>query len=398
MTVVSTATLINPGAETGDATGWTADLNTAPVARTTGAHSGTYKFFIANAAVGAYYQDYVLPTEVRSAAGVGAVLFNPYVWQDDFSGDTDSQRFRVHVWNANSEIVQTIRDAIIGDHNGNWTVRSFELPLHTEARVIRLYVDGFRSTGAELSAYQDDFGITFLTNSQYRFDIGLQNPGGYTCTSFAFNPTGGADPANWVVKSGNLDCFRQGKSVQNNLHNVATYFFRGVDSTTFMATQVVCMTNVFSIYDAIDTGSISMILAWLQGAYEGTDPSGKMRVDFMSGSGTQVGSMESGYFLASTRWQRASISGVVPPQTRNFEVSMIYSGSGAGGSSNFSGDCWFTTIEAYMMLNSNYIDGNNDPFAQPPISGQRDFPRVIARAFPTTAQRAFPVLGDLVGE
>lgn len=378
MGVFHTAALVNPGAEDGDATGWITDLGgSAPEAKTGGPHSGTWRFTLGNSAWGGYYQDFVLPTAVKSAAGIGAVILNPSVFHSDFSGDTDVQRVRFHALDASDKIVQTIVDVFANSYDDSWFVRSFELRLHTEARKIRLYSEGVRITGTELSAYQDDYNLDFLVNSQYRFDIGLLNTDASDSTSLVNNPAGGADPANWTVHSGNFDASYTGKSAPGNLHNVASTFFRGVSTAAMMATQVVCLTNVFSLYDAIDTGSIDLTLSYQQGTFDANDR-GRARIDFLSGSGTLLSSMQTDFVVANNHWETRAVNTVCPALTRRIAVSLMSSATGYDNN-------WFTTIEVYLLLNSNYIDGNNDPFPASGLVTFRDFPGQGDRDFPSPA-------------
>ena len=75
MSIFSTAALTNPGAEDGDATGWTTDLGgSAPEAKTAGPRTGSWKFTLGNSAWGAYYQDFTLTTLVKPVSATFATI------------------------------------------------------------------------------------------------------------------------------------------------------------------------------------------------------------------------------------------------------------------------------------------------------------------------------------
>ena len=374
MTLVQVGSLVNPGGEVGSASGWTSDHSgiTSPVVNSSagGARTGDYRFILASNSYGGYYQDYALPTEIASLTAIGAIRFNPSVWQSDFSGDADNQRFKALVFNANSEVVQSwMQNSFESGFDGTFTLSSVELPLHNDAHTIRLYTEGERFSGAELSAYQDDYALAFNQHGQFRYDIGIVNPSAYGVTS------------GWAATSANLITGALTAASYHLHHPSSAYFYPG-SAAVFQAQQTVDFVNSYDLYDALDTGAVTFDLNYAQGSFNDND-TGALYVEFLNSADTMVSSAGFSEIAADRKWQVRSLQATVPATARKVRLTMF--GTRTNGNNL---DARFTTIQGYLNTTSNYINGDNAPYGTG-IPSDRVFP-VLTREFPLWNMREFP--------
>ena len=368
-------TIINPGYEIGDMTGWTLDVNT-PETRIDNPNSGTFYSRLGNTAAhsfGAFYQDVNLPVAIRSLALQGALTFRAACWQDDFSGDTDLGQFRVGIFNSSLELIQCLNQEHHSDNNGTWAQIVFDEPLHKDAHFVRLRHQGIRLAGTELSFYSDDNEAQVNSTVIFRYDIGLVNPS-------ADDGTNG-----WTTTSGDLNVNQiTAQSVPNP--NPSSNFFYAANTSAFVAEQVITLADSYGLGTALDTGSVQFTLTYMQGSFRNLDE-GNMAYEFLDISDVVVGTGSHVNSNNTKQWQVRSIGDVAPVDTR--KIKLVMQGVRQDGSNL---DARFCGIQAYFTVSSNFLDGVQEPPWPAPLPAEnRGFPTYVSRGFPQNSNRRFPI-------
>lgn len=157
-------TLVNPGAETGDTTGWT--QSTGGGFNVIGeAHTGTYGFVgSTSSATAEWYQDVPVPAYVENDIDNGLIRIDARTWINSWTGDNDYGRFYVEARNEAGDVLAV-------DDTGNkepdvWTQIGVVLLLPPLTRTIRFRAYSKRLTGTQNSVYWDDFTGTLESIAQ----------------------------------------------------------------------------------------------------------------------------------------------------------------------------------------------------------------------------------------
>jgi hypothetical protein len=153
-------TVTNPGAETGDTTGWTnvtGTLVAQPAAGGYGPHSGTYFFKSGASAATECYQDVAVPVDAE--ADVDAALISAVftAWQSGYT-DADKGRMRISFRDAGGATLASW-DGPDVDGTATWLEQIITAPVPPLTRTIRLTLIGTRAAGTSLDAYWDDISL-----------------------------------------------------------------------------------------------------------------------------------------------------------------------------------------------------------------------------------------------
>lgn len=153
--------LTNPGAETGDTTGWTASNPTQFASINTtggdwvGPKSGSRYFTFGTAAAGSTaYQDVAVPVEHQATVDTGMVAFWMSVWRSSFGGE----RSRHTIIAYDASMVELARMVPLDYTSANvvWVQRSNFLRLPTGTRIVRIIIEAITKDSSYLDAYFDD--------------------------------------------------------------------------------------------------------------------------------------------------------------------------------------------------------------------------------------------------
>lgn len=143
-------TVVNPDAETGNATGWTGNpsLFTASTLGPPGnpdfpgPHSGTYYFYGDNAATRSMYQDIDVSAYATDIdAGVYKASLKSWIAGD---AGLDQQRLVIQALSAASAVLDQMIPPVFRETT-TWTQREILLILPVNTRKIRIFLEGFRS-------------------------------------------------------------------------------------------------------------------------------------------------------------------------------------------------------------------------------------------------------------
>jgi hypothetical protein len=154
-------TITNPGAETGNTSGWT-DVTSALGVRTTGtgglaSHSGGW-YFIATAsgASAECYQDIALDSSLYSDIDAGLLRIRFDGWHAGSGSDSDNGKLTITFLDVSSAAIggERAQDNI---HTGAaWVKRTLLVLVPPNTRTVRLGMKGTRTGGTALDSYWDD--------------------------------------------------------------------------------------------------------------------------------------------------------------------------------------------------------------------------------------------------
>ena len=155
--------LSNPGAETGDATGWTQLNASGPQSRTSGddsitSHSGSFHFSAAASAIQPYWgQTVTLPSELETLCDAGRLEAYLSAWRIGFASDTD-KGYLLLEFLSSGDVWLGGRLSTGTDPTG-WTLETLQCYMPPSTRKIRVAFAGIRDGGTQCSAYIDDISL-----------------------------------------------------------------------------------------------------------------------------------------------------------------------------------------------------------------------------------------------
>lgn len=154
--------IVNPGAETGDTTGWTATSGSVDVRDSNPApHTGSWYFTGGSSPVSRIDQSIDLSVFDTAKIDAGNASVEVTWWQTSFAGD-DIGRIELYFFEADnftSTGSDTSADIIAPTV---WTERTITaaIPANTRHMTIRIYAD--RTAGTNNDAYFDDISGVFI--------------------------------------------------------------------------------------------------------------------------------------------------------------------------------------------------------------------------------------------
>lgn len=181
--------VINPGAETGDTTGWTpsdaanfASINTIEVGFP-GPKTGSRYFTFGTAVAGSTaYQDLTIPSEHEAQVDTGLVSFNLTVWRNSYDGELHRQI--IIAYDGSNVELDRFEPIPATTSNYVWVQRVQFLRLPSGTRKVRVIMEGTTRGGSYLDAFFD--GVRCW----------LEN---YTGTITSYNNTGGKGDRSGVI-------------------------------------------------------------------------------------------------------------------------------------------------------------------------------------------------------
>ena len=166
--------IVNPGAETGDTTGWTVSggftTRTGAVGETPGAYEGTYYFYGGDStASSSAYQD------IDVSASTSSV--NVTWQQSHYSGD-DKANIRLEFYSLGS-LVGSNPGPGLSTHTGGWLERTTnDVALPAETDTVRIIIEAQRFAGNNNDAYFDAISASVAATNPSENSVpgGLQDP------------------------------------------------------------------------------------------------------------------------------------------------------------------------------------------------------------------------------
>lgn len=208
-----TLTVTNPGAETGNTTGWTASATLLSINTTgggwVGPHSGSRYFsFDTSASGSSAYQDITIPTAQEADVDTGLIAFWLRAWR---ATDTDDwARWQIIAYDASNVELARMTPPEQKGPNATWVQYSNFLRLPALTRKVRILMEGTVKSGSFLDAYFDDVEAWLDTYSgtitSYANTLGTGNRTGTITTSLTVITAGGG-AASGLVDGSQADSF-----------------------------------------------------------------------------------------------------------------------------------------------------------------------------------------------
>src|SRR5690606_4830954 len=152
--------IINPGAETGDTTGWTTvagDYRSlgGGTGDGTQAHSGSYFWYWGSSPYGAASQDVAINPLCIPDIDAGRLELRWEYYQ--CCAGPDEQRVAVEFYDNSSTLLGSSVASYSSDGgSNNWVYKSHSAAVPAATRIVRLINEGLRPSGSSNDGYNDD--------------------------------------------------------------------------------------------------------------------------------------------------------------------------------------------------------------------------------------------------
>jgi len=171
--------IVNPDAETGDMTGWTASGGVIAYAADSSASpfEGGFMFFGGlNTAASNAYQDIDVSSISTGIDAGGAEL--SLSWYQRHANDTELARMYVEFFDASASFISETGPNLSKVSGNVWKLQKIITTVPSSTRTIRLYMDFVRDAGTQLNAYIDAISASILVTTPSENSVlgGLQDP------------------------------------------------------------------------------------------------------------------------------------------------------------------------------------------------------------------------------
>jgi hypothetical protein len=160
-----TSTITNPGAETGDATGWTNIQGTAsPTARAASPapHSGSWYFMSGTGASNWFGQTLTVPSDLLNDVDAGLLTATVSVYRNEFAVGNDEGQVTLDCYDGSNNWLCDAMGPFVG--YTTWTKEDLTIWLPPGTRSIRIGGRGNAASGND-DAYFDDWSIEYNKQS-----------------------------------------------------------------------------------------------------------------------------------------------------------------------------------------------------------------------------------------
>jgi len=330
------ATLTNPGAESGDTSGWTVLAGFTADAGTqgTGVHSGTYQFFPGNVASASMYQDWSVDASLLTDIDAGKLNAQFQWWNQHTNTDADTMLAIIDCLDNSGNILSRYHDGYRSPTQaaGTWFRSELNGWIPPNTRTIRVWLRGVRNAGTQLSVLFDD--VTLDIRNQY-----TTVPTTLTVTN---NGAETGDLTGWTVDTGGFQ-------------SVALFTGdTGMGTKMFQPTAVVDasmhqdITLPAGIASQIAAGTATFKVACLGRSFDTAGDQGQLVVQFLDNSNVQQGSDFTNGALAlfsSSLWQEVITSGTIPTGSTKMRIKLV-----AHRTNGTNNDAYFDNINAWVFV------------------------------------------------
>jgi hypothetical protein len=306
--------LTNPGAESGDASGWTADAGSLAAQTTQGGvnpHSGSYFFTAYQSAAMEVHQDIALDASLLDDVDANLLRLTFSAWQAGYSADADTGRLRVTFYDGSSTLL-AIADTATYDGGASWVQKTIETFVPPGTRTIRLVMIATRASGTYCDAYFDDLEAHLDLADKYPYPLLIANPGGESGTS------------GWTNVTSTLTT----RSSNPNPRTGAAYFHSTSSGAASECYQDIALPA--DVLDEVDASLLTFEFAAWQAGYTDAD-TGTMRFQFLDGSDGDLGTTTGSPYDGTSTWAQNTLSAAVPVGTRKVRLTLL--GTRAAGTS-----------------------------------------------------------------
>lgn len=171
-TTATPLTLTNPGAETGDTTGWTDVSGTLSVRTATPPpYAGGYYFRSGSSTTNEGYTTASIPAEFYTDVDAGIIFLELSWWQRHYDALYDPMAMGIAFYDSTPSLIsRTDADETQVGWEA-WVNRTLALAVPSTTRSIRIYYTATRTQGTTTDAYFDDVAVNLLEGVQFTGDI-----------------------------------------------------------------------------------------------------------------------------------------------------------------------------------------------------------------------------------
>ena len=161
----SSLTLVNPGFETGDATGWSmlygGNVSVTSSTSVAGPRTGTYSGRTGTTQFARWGQNVALPASEYENIDAGLMQITGSVWASGGALDDDVAGLTIAYLNEAGTVISEVwSNALTSSSTAVYTNQTLTIPLVSGARSVRIGVRGIRYAGAtNIDMYFDDFDL-----------------------------------------------------------------------------------------------------------------------------------------------------------------------------------------------------------------------------------------------
>lgn len=325
-------TVTNPGAETGDTTGWTLLVGNPAATPSTGAgrapRSGSYFFYMGTNAHGTMTQTIAIPTAYQSDVDANFVTATLSGYFGTYIADTG--QFYINALNASGVCIGLIgSDWLQTGVNNNWYAQSISMILPAGTRSLKIGFSGHLRDGATDDASWDDIVLSIDRRAPgYPMPVPIINGNAETGDTTGWTTVSGSPTV--TQTSGDGTYARSGK----------WYFYPG--NTDGVSSRQDVSIPSLAIAD-VDADLLELNYEYYQ-CCTGTDQQ-RIRVEFYSSGMSLLGSLTPAYASdgGANAWVQKLHTVNVPVNTRT--IRFINDCDRVAGTSN---DGYVDDIRAYL--------------------------------------------------
>ena len=301
--------LVNPGAETGDTTGWTDETGGLAVRSTNPApHGGSYYFYGGVSAETIAVQRVDL-TEYTTTAILNSGLFEVLLsWMQASYNENDQVSVGVRFLDESQTLISSSMSTLQSAAALVWEEENHSADIPTGTRYIDVVLRMYRNDGTNCDGYVDDLtvavGAKDLSVPSFETEFELINPGAEE------------DMTGWTIDQGDPLALA-------SIPYSGSKCWWGSDSgqSPGVCHQAVDLTEYFS-EELLDSGGVTLTVKWWQSAANNDDKAG-MGFDFRNSAGTQISQSLSTIIWVKPYAQRTHAV-AVPSGTRVVRVVMRF--------------------------------------------------------------------------
>lgn len=326
-------TITNPGAETGDLTGWTSELGAfAASAPYVTPYRGSYTFWAGNVAESIISQEIDLLANGVPAAGIdaGTLIINFSAFQASFNTGGDKGQLQVRFKNSGKTVLSTItnplKQALPSLHF--WEKRNLLGLIPANTRYVDLVLRAVRTEGTSNDGDFDDASAYVIDGTLHNLTV--TNPGAESALTTGWTSEKGSfsSAAPYITPHSGTKTFYAGTVLESQISQELDLVTQGVDT------------------DYIDTGRAAFIFSAWRASYDSNGDSNQMLARFKDNDRNliSVGFTRMVMTTPSLTWEQDQVDAILPVGCRY--VDLVLKAWRTAGTSN-DGD--FDDVEAKVF-------------------------------------------------
>jgi len=341
-----TLTVVNPGAETGDTTGWTNAVGSLAVRSASPApYAGSYYFDGGDNAETKAYQDIDLLSDGLSAYVIDAGDFHLLVeWYQASYEVSDQAQVYVEYYTSGMSLISSASIGLGAVSPAlTWGYRYMRSQVPATARYVRMYLHIYRVTGTHNNGSIDSVSAKAIRNM---YHLGVTNRDADT-----------GDTTGWTNELG-------GVAAKSSANYTAGYCFSGGNYAETKSYQDLNLVSLGASTDLIDDEKYDITVEWHQSGYSGDNDSAEVIIYFLNSSSEIIGYYYPGLIEYDSGWHYRTYKIPVPGQARYVRLKMHMFRTGGTENSGYVDE-----IHATLSTNIKYGSGAAQVIADGIVTG-----------------------------